>query len=295
MSLEKLEHSDDLKTRLGITDSHMRGKFTHFQIYEALSVTSAGNALLLLSAGYDTRSAALEYLTGNGFHDLIQDTADFAAAALDRRIPATGYILRGDIRRKTGPNVLDALEVATSASLGDSSKIVKGVLDGTISLDLIKRLGSVRLSMIGSQTAFQALVAVTSGTSPLSARGLKKALMRRHYGESISNDAIKLGLKYGDRAVDFSTPYRLLRMDEYLLEHRPAFSANERFAVLEFTAKIAGEELFRKNKPPLSEDSLITLHEAGAIAEEVLEGTFTLEQARAIKSGMPASISSGVL
>jgi hypothetical protein len=295
MSLEKLEHSEDLKTRLGIADSHMRGTFTHFQIYEVLSVTSAGNALLLLSAGYDTRSAALEYLTCNGFHNLIEDTADFAAAALDRRIVPTGYILRGDIRRKTGPYVLDALEVATSASLGDSSNIVKGVLDGTISLDLIKRMGIVRLSRIGSRTAVEALTAVTARDTPLTALGFMRALQRRQYGESIASDAIKVGLKYGDKAVTLSGPHTALRMDEYLVNNHPELSTDERFPILEFSSEIIVETMLRGARKMFSEEELVILYESGATAEEVFDGTVTLEQARAIKNGMPASISSGVL
>lgn len=295
LPLSKAPHSEELRSRLGVTDEHLTGRFSDRQIYEVLSVTSDGNAMLLLSQGYETRTAALEYLTANGFHDLIVDTAEFVAQAMDRRISAIAYILRADIRRKSGPNVLDALEVAGSVSLGDTRTVVDGVLRGTISLTLIKKLGSVRLSKISGSAAVDALTAVTSGNTPLTPLGLRRALQRRTYGEGITTDSIKLGLKYGDRAVDISVPYRAMRMDKYLMENRPEFSMDDRFSVIEFSSKIASEELFRKNIPNLSEENLLLFFESGASADEVLDGTITLEQAKAIRDGMPASVSSGVL
>lgn len=295
-SLHACKHSAELRELLGVVDDAVSGNFNQIELYEIMAVTSFGNALLLIKAGYDSGVTASQYLTDNGFAHLVSDTSEIVSQAVDRRIPVNSYLRHEAIRSSGSPYMMDALEIASSASLGSFQRLIDAVLEGSIGFALVKKLGFTALSKISSKVTIEALTAVSAGTTELTPEGLAIALKKLMYGPTLASNTIQLGMLYGDKAVEVSGPLYGLQMHNYLMTHHPDRSDEYRWGAVRFSAELSTlARLYGRPSVYSKKEDMLALYEASASPEEVLNGTITLEQAMAIRRGIPASVSSGML
>lgn len=289
------KYSAALRKHLKQWDDFLTGHYSDLEMYEALSMTTPGDALLLLNAGMTSRSTIIEYLHKHNFSKLIKDSSDTVAQALDNRIPPLGYLKNQDIIAKGGPYVMDALKVASDFKLGQNTDLVEAVRTGQIKIKLLTGLGFERLSKVSSEVLLDALMAATNEDSPFTRKGLSAALLNTRYGTSHVSDLIRLGLKYGDKMTNLPNPDRALYLDAKLIETYPEMSDDYRSDIVIFVNTLRFRHTIKNMTSPLKLEEEIMLHDAGATVDQYMAGEFSLERARDIMSSPARGLSEGVL
>ena len=122
------------------------------EVYDVLSVTHGGNALVLLALGIRSADDARAYLLKNGEGDLLTDNSELVQEMLKRNISPQYYLENTNTSAGTvrfdSPFLADAIEFSTIKSLEDSfhrSETRALILDGEITLADIKTIGASRL------------------------------------------------------------------------------------------------------------------------------------------------------
>lgn len=294
-SIDRFQYSEELKSSLGFGKYLSIRGVSHLQIYEVASIVSDGDAAMLLHAGYHDRSSVIEYLTSKGMQHLIIDSSELVAQALDRRIPAFGYLTSGEVRRSSSPHLLDALEVSSSTALGRHTALFSEVLSGAIPLAMIKEAGYGKLSKVSPITATKGLLALAGGTTALTVDGFIRGLEHTRYGPSFATDVIELGLLYGDQMISTISPSAARRMHEYLLENYADHDEAYKVGAIKFAGELNIQSMLAKKTITRQKEEVLALYETGATVEDVMDGTMRVEQALRIREGMPTSISSGLL
>jgi hypothetical protein len=275
LNLHKWSYSEELKDALGIGDD-FDADYSPLEMYEVLSVTSHGNAALLVIAGHKSRHAALKCLNEHGFAHLIVDSSETVAQALDRRISVTGYMDSEKIIERGGDHVMDAVEVSASTSLQLHEELVEAVRLGRVPLADLKKLGFTLLSQASQSSILEMALSLQSPDPKITIEGAKKILKRgrlpRHNTAHVSL-LLQLGIIYGDKVCEITDPGTALREHRVLLDAHPELDEDTRYKVMLFMTEIdAYRTFFPHEVPRLTVDDQLDLYYEGVNVEEHFSG-----------------------
>lgn len=275
--------SQELKDALGVGDIFKDTNTIPMEMYEVLSVTSHGNAALLLIAGYKSRHEALKYLNENGFSHLVVDSSDTVAQALDRRISVTGYMESEQVLKRGGDYVMDAVEVSASSSLREHKELIEAVRTGDASLSDLKNIGFTLLAEAYEDAVLGLALSLQRPDSKITIEGAKEILKRARWPRrnSIhSGLSLELGVIYGDKVCDVTDPGTALQAHRKLVEAHPELNEDDRYEIVLFMTRLdAYRTFFPHEVPRFTVDDQIALYRTGLSVEEHASNHFRLDGA----------------
>lgn len=268
------------------------------EFYSVLSITSSANAFTLLQAGYRTADEAANYLTDNGFEELLQDNTALCEEALARKIPPHKFIQAGvDLRGpESSDHYFDALEVFCS-SIPDthhenSNRILSNkVYDGLVDLADIKAIGFKEASECRHKDVlFNALEKIKAGTANYTPDEFK-LIMSKH--PTYTRDAYDFADKYGTDLV-LSVDSLDVQLVDYLETH--GASKDHTIAMLKYSSQINQAELANNvYREPLTYDKLEKCHTLGLDPVTVATEDYTDQQLDGLLAGIAPAMTSGWL
>lgn len=296
ISIARHESDKGLEDRLGVS---WNDSFTanDAQIYSVLSVTSPGNALLLLKDGARTAEEATARLDELGLGRLMEDNSALTGEMLSRRIyPETYFsVLAGE--GDASPNFLDYVEYMSIDSLFEFHEMGREVKAGSIKLADVKALGVGRIKKSEAEREIREyLQACANGTTNTTMNDAK--IIFEKYGNEFSSISYALALnsRYGS---EFGT---VIEPDGFVMGLSRRLTArveeDERIAkVIKYGLLVRDafyEEGSRIKEMP-SDMDMVQLYDSEVPPEQVAQGV-TAQQWDAIKNNEVApSISGGWL
>lgn len=282
-------------------------KISDEKAYDVLSTCSTGDALYLMVNGVQSATEARKFLLERGVPELKIDNSALASEMLKRRIPFRNFMrrYRECVRLdRRSEHLADAIEYRDTYEFRhvSDSVMVRSVLDGSLSLALLKELGTETAGDHVSHLK-DILTAYAAGTTSASLDDIRDVIRRckNVNGDVWNVDAKKvLGiLQY----VPYSE-WKHIRKLNFLTSHFEDFTngtetdgipdkeKNAKCAVAYALATEASGYRFRR-------EDAIKLYEAGVDmveAANLAKGGATVEQAIAVLKGeTSAPVASGWL
>lgn len=168
------------------------------EMYGVLSViTMSGNVVKLLSEGVRSAEEARDYLSRYNLDDLIVDRSAFTDEALRKNVRTESFVRHsGIIKPRHDPSdAVDAVIFAASPLGETNHHALNDILEGKISYDDIKRIGSSKLKPWGRVEAILPLLRkLKQRDAPCTVDDIKEVIaqcsaqrIEGHYIESIMN------------------------------------------------------------------------------------------------------------
>lgn len=289
ISVSRISRESELCRRLGMNPyvNEYRVNVSDEELYAVLSVSSNGDAAVLVSAGHRSSEDAAAYLRDNGLGGYIEDRGELCAEALKRRITpqrfidATDYLIKHD-----SESYMDAVEVHST-----NQQLAVRVQDGAVNFSDIKEIGLKKIKDCkDSATLIGALQWLATGDAPYTATELGE-IMDKHPRNF--RDALKFTNKYGTEFV-LTLHYPHTEYESYLEERD---TNRERVKkLLTFSDQVAQYEIANQiYKEPLSYEKMGKYFDSGLDISHAAEDDCTDQQLDAVKQGVAPGVSGGWL
>ena len=274
---------------------------TDSEVFNVMSVVRGANALALLTTGARTKEEATSFLHENGLSHLVEDNTVIMRNAQRRKI-LPQHVMRfmdelGD--QKRSPLFMDAMESYSHPALhrvkhDDPHFVSKLVLDGTIRLSDLKRIGPHRITHAAVTNAYpimHALKDMKQGNYRYSTDEMKDLLGIKEIPNTYK--VMELADKYG---VDDT-----LRIAKYcgLNSTQEVIQVVNQYGMENFEAPMAYmQEVCDKSGYFFDVESLGRIYESGVSADDAarsLKEGLTVTQILAIGKDVEAPLAKGWL
>jgi hypothetical protein len=264
-------------------------------MYSVLGVTSPGDGIALIHAGYQTADAAKRFLEDNGLSDLIEDHAQFCDEALERRISPESYLEAVDFFPYLGETKyhMDAMEAFSYGTIRDTN-IYSDVYHGETRLEDVKAVGVTRIAKARTSSVIRdTLKKLGSGITNYTVDDLKTLIDKHPNHVHHLHNSLELTDRYGlEFALSLNSPDT--QMADYLEDR-----GEERERILDIVRYNDQINQYQRDNSIYADTFeygyTVKAFDANLGVSGVAEGQYSMQQLEAIIEGVEKSVSGGWL